>query len=174
MTSAPGHNITISSTRRSEGAFVWGPGPETCGPARGTLANVVTPSLSQMCSQPQKGLLLLQNASGCVLSAQGTQTVHQQATRFFASSHEHLHIQMSVHTQRVLRRVPHLHRQLPASRQHQQMPCQHQKLRLCQRKHTRHSASALRKQVRSTCASSCPLSLSMETHSAWVTTHTSG
>ncbi len=92
---------------------------------------------------------------------------------FFASLHEHLHVQMSIYTQRVLRRVPHLHRQLPAS---WQMLCQHQNLRLRQRKHIRHSASALRKQkvVRSTCASSCPLSLSMETHSAWVTTHTSG
>ena len=91
---------------------------------------------------------------------------------FLAILHKHLHVQMSIHIQRVLRRMPHLHRQLLAS---WQMPCQHQNLRLRQKKHIRHSASALRKQqvVRSTCASSCPLSLSMETHSAWVTTHTS-
>lgn len=91
---------------------------------------------------------------------------------FLAGLHEHLHIHTSIHTQRVLRKMPHLHRQLPAS---WQMPCQHQNLHLRQRKHIRHSASALRKQkvVRSTCASSCPLSLSMETHSALGTTHTS-
>lgn len=91
----------------------------------------------------------------------------------FAALHEHLHIQLSSHAQRVLRRMPHPHRQLTAS---WQMPCQRQNLRLRQREHIRHSASALRKPkvVRSTCASFCPLSLSMETHSAWVTTHTSG